>query len=163
MEKIVKIAAIVLFVMAVQGINAQQNQVNLQAKKWSSERHKKLDDETAQLNEEQKIMEFKKSLNNRSAADQKGTEERIVQIKAQKQALEAKNRKLVELESVLNTTNEKLGKLKADQDAEYKKNGLAPADENIRKQRAIAKDNLNNLQQQQYQQQAEIDKIMTAP
>lgn len=163
MEKIVKIAAIVLFVMAVQGINAQQNQVNLQAKKWSSERHKKLDDETAQLNEEQKAMEFKKSLSNYSAADQKGIEERISQIKEQKQALEAKNRKLVELESVLNTTNEKLGKLKADQDAEYKKNGLAPDDENIRKQRAAAKDNLNNLQQLQYDQQAEIEKVMNTP
>lgn len=161
MDKIIKIAVIVLFIMAAQTINAQDNQPVLQAKKWSKERHKKLDDNVARLNEEEKKMEFKKSLSNRSEADKKGTEERIARIKQEKKVLEAKNRKLSELETNLNDTNEKVSKLEMDRVSEYKKNGTSPTDENIRKQRAAAKDNLNNLQQLQYKQKSEIDKLIT--
>ncbi|MBS7254296.1 hypothetical protein [Flavobacterium branchiicola] len=158
MNKMVRIGAVVLVMMATQFINAQQNQKSNEFSNVSKESHRKLDEKTAIVDEELKETELKKTASGRSVADQKNADDYIAQLKTERQALEGKKRKLAELENNLNATNAKVSKLMAEQDAEYKKNGSTD-NEAVLKQRAAAKENLNDAMQLQFKQQAEIEQI----
>jgi len=162
MNKTIKIAATALFMMCSQFFFAQQTDTDQQFAKQSKENHKRFNDRVETLKGQQQQIERDRSMTKRSAENQKMFDDKISLLKKEQETAEAKERKLTDLENNLNLNRQKLRKLQAVQDAEYRNNAAA-ADANTLKQRAAMKENVNNVLQETYKQEAEINKVTTTP
>lgn len=161
MNKILKITMIAAFMMSSQFFFAQQTTVDQQDVRIN-EGHKKIKDRITALQNEQQQVRSDASLSKPTPKSEEMITDKIAGIKKEQERLEAKDRKLSDLENNLSLRKEKFRKLQANLEAEYQKN-VHTTDPATLKRIAEMKDNASSAQGDVYKQEGEIDAIINTP